>query len=104
MKKIDINKKYIYESQPVELLCVDAGGNYPVVALVGPERLTFTFMSDGREGVGDTEPSLIEVKPSRWVNVYSDNSTVCHATRERADLHEHSNRIACVEVKEGEGL
>ena len=100
---IDMNKKYTYKGEPVEILCTDASGDYPVIALVYEERVLCTFTCTGRRH-SSGEINLIEVRPSLWVNVYSDNSTVCHATRERADLHEHSNRIACVEVKEGEGL
>lgn len=37
-----------------------------------------------------------------WVNVYPVGNT--HPTRDEADLHAQSKRIACVKITEGDGL
>lgn len=106
---IDVTKNYKTKNdREVRIYSVSGGGEYPVhgsVKLKSDHWLCMDWTDRGSLLEGTTSASdLVEVKPIRWINVYSDNSTVCHATRERADLNEYSNRIACVEVKEGDGL
>lgn len=49
-----------------------------------------------------------KVKVEGWMNVYGENWFAIHNTKNRADTHADSNRIACkhivFEVTEGEGL
>lgn len=63
---IDINKTYrTKEGHSTRILCVDAEGNYPVVALIktssGEQPMSFT--EDGKAELYDTNPFLIEVNP-----------------------------------------
>jgi len=54
---------------------------------------------------------LIEAKPrikkTVWLNVYEDGTSI-HSTKDFADMHNYSGRLACVKVEidceEGEGL
>lgn len=107
---IDINKKYKTEDgKEVRIYSVAGGGKYPVH---GSFRQDSGFWSDywvstcwtdtgfQVEGIL-TSSDLVEVKPTYWVNVYPPAR---HFTREDADRAARRYRIACVEVKEGDGI
>lgn len=48
---------------------------------------------------------LVEVKPTRWVNVYVGDGCRSYPSRETADAAAANyTRIACLEFEEGDGL
>jgi hypothetical protein len=75
--KITMDGKYTSNGEPVRILCVDAAGDFRVVALVGGKIEQFTA-----EGVYDKcrrQPSIYDLKPVKtkregWVNVYLSDS------------------------------
>lgn len=90
---IDINKKYKFrDGKPARILCTDAPGPQPVVAIDG-EGCVSTHGADGRFLDGDGECSdydLIEVVEPKtiWVNEYADGYHLAH------DSEEGANRLA----------
>ena len=105
--KISMDKKYEYDGGPASLLCVDGCGKYPVVVLLD-HGSTLTFLSDGRPYTGG-DVLLIEVKPSKWVNIYEKGYSAIHYSRASADewaepQNSSRTRIACIEFKDGDGI
>lgn len=105
------------DGRKARIICTDAVGDRPVVALVmegGDEFMRRCFESGSFTGGGLCSADLINIpeEPKTiegWVNVYSDGSTgnvraKCDADR----VAEVGGRIACVPVtityREGEGL
>ncbi len=103
---IDINKKYTFEGEEGKVLMTDRHHKeYPVVWVRDIDGLILTFTSEGWCSDGLTHTRLIEVKPTRWVNLYPNSEHAnYHATKEAADRAACSDRIACIEFKEGEGI
>lgn len=108
---IDMSKKYTYFGSKARVICVDANGRYPVVALVDTDDgdVTRTFTLAGRESLHDGSPSLIEVNPSLWVNVCKHSTYGPFISRSVADWvavegYGCEDRIACIEFKEGDGI
>tara|TARA_R110002126_G_scaffold42101_1_gene121980 strand:+ start:5867 stop:6178 length:312 start_codon:yes stop_codon:yes gene_type:complete len=102
---IDMNKKYTFRGETGRVLAVDANRKgCPVMWLRDKDGAVYTFTNDGRL-VCNGMVALVEVKPTRWVNIYP---YVCcgfpHDSREAADEYASTNRIACIEFKDGEGL
>ena len=104
---------HIYDGQQARVICTNAKGEYPVVALVtssgGESEYTRFFKLSGESY---TSPFLrIYNAPApkrkfvRWMNVYEARGQT-HHSREAADACAMSDRIACVRVEfeEGEGL
>ena len=103
---IDMNKKYTYKGMPGRVLAVDVNNDeHPVIWVKNVNGGICIFTADGR-----LHPSgpicLIEVKPTRWVNIYRHIHPTEHHTKKDADNRawEKTNRIACIEFTEGEGL
>ena len=97
---IDMNKKYTYKGMPDRVLAVDVNNDeHPVIWVKNVNGGICIFTADGR-----LHPSgpicLIEVKPTRWINVYPGG----YSSKEDADYGCAENRIACIEYTEGEGL
>lgn len=66
--KIDINKKYRYRNgEPARIVCVDAPGTFPVIA-IGEDGDPTTHHEDGKfYGSTEAEFDLIEVRePREW--------------------------------------
>lgn len=116
---ISMSKQYrTRDGRDVRILCTDAGGNNPVVALVpvnheknAPFGVVRYFL-DGCLGPFHNNGDLIEVRPKfrqeMWVNIYRTAIPCAWPTRKQADCGASLQRIACVKVvvegEEGEGL
>ena len=110
---IDINKKYkTKDGKGVRIYSVSGGGEYPVHGSVKQESGFWSgfWWCTGWTDTGSllkstTSPAdLVEVKPTRWINVY-EHYTVIHPSKEEADeMALNDIRIACVEFKKGDGL
>jgi len=97
---IDMNKKYAFEGEEGTVLTVTGSlPAFPVVWQSWTGSLK-TFTCDGRYEIG-RGVKLIEVKPTRWINVYPCGG---YSSKEDADYNSAENRIACIEYTEGEGL
>lgn len=70
-EKITMDRKYKNSTREVRVLCVDAGGDYPVVALDGRGNV-LRFTSDGHFWGMKREFDLIPIPETRtvWVNVH----------------------------------
>ncbi len=100
---IDMNKKYTFHGKSGKVVMVDRNSlSFPVL-WVGYNGDICSFTSDGRYTLSE-EVKLIEVKPTRWINVYPNNLQGPYNSRELADVHAWLMRIACIEFTEGEGL
>lgn len=94
------------------IVCTDAKGDRPIVALIeAMEGTEYTFRvgSDGRNDRSREYASDLLNIPERhemWVNCYPGLSSYGYPTRAQADAHAAPYRIACVRVvyTEGEGL
>lgn len=97
---------------PARILCVDAPGDRPVVAIVGELVYLFTPSGIVFGGAAGHHLNLIPVPVTHeidvWVNVYADGGARVHRTKKKADLACDGPRVACVNIKrtvtEGEGL
>jgi hypothetical protein len=104
---IDMNKQYrTLDGREVKLLMTDGGGSSPVVGAVRQPYGTWDPVRWPSNGLHeDKNNNLVEVKPKhvRWLNCYADSD---YESRESADRHGGSDRIACIriEFEEGEGL
>ncbi len=114
-KKFDPKKPVqTRDGKPVRIVCTDASGPYPIVAIIEEQRGdAYRYTAEGDLHLGhETGLDLLNVpeKFSRkvWVNVYPNRRTAGHATRERADRKACPDRIACIEItiegQEGDGL
>ena len=101
---IDMDKKYTFAGMEGTVLTVTGTvKTYPVVWQDCTGTI-LTFTSCGKRCISG-ELKLIEVKSSRWVNIYAHYTSGPYPSRGLADASvKFVNRIACVEVKEGEGL
>lgn len=102
---IDINKKYTFNGCNGVLVTTTRNRkNFPVVWIGEDDGDINTFTSDGCYSPSGVV-ALIEVKPTRWVNLYPDNpGNHYHATKAIADEAACNTRIACIEVKDGDGI
>ena len=103
-KMIDKSKTYLFDGETGRVLTTIRNNSiYPVVWETS-EGLLKTLTIDGRH-ITNGPIRLVEAKPTRWINVYpSCEPSVHHPTREQADRCACSDRIACIEFKEGAGL
>lgn len=118
---IDPTKKYrTRNGREVRIYATDAGGRFPVHGAVRdkdgwfPDEWTSKgFYSGERDGFSTPHDiDLIEVRPrirrEVWVNVYPDLEPSIFVSKQSADWHAVSSRIACVKLvidcEEGEGL
>lgn len=65
------------EGEPVRILCHDANGDHPIVALVGAGKEVTTYSKEGLFFLEEGEYSmdLIDAPtPEQWVNVYRGES------------------------------
>ncbi|RIV20379.1 hypothetical protein DYU11_20220 [Fibrisoma montanum] len=101
------------EGLPVRVICLDLkGAQYPVIALIDKDKVEaiIHYTANGKYYYGgdESEYDLFLIVPARslgWVNVYKYAETsAVHPTREKADSAALSNRLACVEIFEGDGL
>lgn len=106
----DLHKKP-EERKKVRIICRDAKGYYPLIALTKEDgqEVDSSHTIDGlfeREIEGRLDLVNISEKIERWVNIYSREYG--HATKEEADAcaGNAKDRIACIPIEftEGEGL
>jgi hypothetical protein len=106
---------HIYDGLPARVICVNAKGDYPIVALVttcdGITEFTRFFKLSGESQTSSVMRIYNAPAPKRkfvrWVNMYEGTDNF--KTRENADDDAQSfgdKRIACVRVEfeEGDGL
>jgi len=112
---ISMDKQYRTRGDlPVRILSIDLkNSSLPVVGAVfkhhSEELVQFTPCGVSSAG---SHFDLIEVKPrikqDFWLNVYPESRPHTHSTKEDADNHAVSSRIACVKIEmdceHGEGL
>ena len=109
---ISKDKQYRTEDgREARIYATDAGGIYCVHGAIfdGNTWNSWQWREDGSSPISGF--SLIEVKPRHkrtvWLNVYVDEATSVHRSKESADFH-NLFRIACIRVdldfEEGEGL
>ncbi len=96
--------------KPARILCIDAKGAFPVIALVddGPAELPMLLNCDGRyHPAADNNPNDLINLPERrtvWLNVYPRDSTQIHViggycSKEEAKAGASYNCIACVPIE-----
>ena len=102
---ISMNKKYTFHGEEVEILTVSRPSkDFPVVVMARDGAL-ICVTNDGFTYTSRDSSQLIEVKPTKWINVYLDGTySYPHNTKEEADRYAESSRIACIAFKEGDGL
>lgn len=70
MSKVSMDKVYkTRNGDPVRVLCLNRGGKWPVVALVGPHQEVLVYCSNGKfheEPHVIHNSDLIEVVPEKW--------------------------------------
>lgn len=103
------------ENRPARIICRDAKGYKPIVALVGGDDMeaVYRFHVDGASG-GSYYALVNAPAPKKriqgWANVYRDSDgSGClffYPTREAANSRDRPTRLACVyfDIEEGEGL
>lgn len=97
--KISMVKKYrTRDGREPRIICIDAGGNYPVVGVMDTEVYRWAF--DGRRylSAGASELDLIEYHEpdirTIWVNVYEDKAYGHHSERDAR----HSALHDCISI------
>ena len=105
---ISMDKKYTFNGEKMVILTVTRPKDniYPVIAVSLTGRI-YTFTKDGSTGVADnfiapSGPKLIEVKPTKWVNLYQ--TARYYSTKDMADSCAGTGRIACLLFTEGDGI
>lgn len=99
------NKKFQTRSgDPVRILCIDAGGTYPIVGI--SEGDVYRWCDSGTYDIDDQSTKdidLINAKTKRegWLNICQGNSVSCFIrdSREEADKVAGSDRVACIHIE-----
>ena len=100
---IDITKTYTFDGESGTVLTTTRPfAGFPVVWM-NQEGVLRTFTSEGRYSVCGLV-KLREVRPTRWVNVYTHTVSGPYDSREIAHANAGSLRIACIEFSEGDGI
>lgn len=106
--KFEVGKRYRSgDKEGVVLSTTRNDSVYPIVFLQD-DGVISCFQSNGRYWEDDLDSlfDLQEIPKSMWLNVY-DGLAFPFSSREKADESDQKMttvRLACVEVKEGEGL
>jgi hypothetical protein len=117
---IDWNKPLqTRDGRPARVICTDAKGRYPIVALVDDPRNGQLVVVRTTEGFLDPAfpnhySDLVNVPPVRecreaWINTYEKSLGECvHPTRAEADAEATTARLACIHLTfsfaKGDGL
>lgn len=107
---IDFNKRIqTRDGREVRILCTDGPVfGYPVVGIVGANIQTWTETGAFTRYPGESTLDLINTPQTFFVNVYMKsrlgNFTVIWDDKDLADEKAGSDRLACLEFKEGDGL
>lgn len=95
----------------VRILCRDARGQFPIVGIIIVDLDTDRVMrwtedghayKNGLHSPVDLRP-LPTKKQVRWENCYPEGEFYTYSSREEADRHAASDRIACIRVEYAEG-
>lgn len=106
--QITLDKEYQTRyGRPVRVHATDIGGFQPVLASYLDnygEWIVTTRLSDGRVFSDGEHPLDLIEKPRThkivcYLNVYEDGPYSVWPTREKADTHANSNRIACKRIE-----
>ena len=102
--KIEVGKRYRSGKYEGRVIAVDCNNpNYPVVFMEDDGSI-MGFTSSGKAYAGPAW-DLQEIPKSYWINIYPlDLQEYSFNSREEADKGAESGRLACIEVKEGDGL
>ena len=100
--------------KPVRIICTDAKGKYPIIALVttrNGDEASFEFTKDGLWQSKDHENSLdlffAPTKREGWVNIYSEQEyrhpgENIFKTKEEAIKYKDINYIATIKIEREE--
>jgi len=103
---LDLTKSVqIKNGKPVKILCTDLTGSYPIlgIAITAETKTSMTWSKSGEFSIGvKCEYDLENVPKYKWINYYSDGACIIHTSREEADLHSSTDRLACVKFKIGQ--
>lgn len=103
------------DERKTRLICVDAKGTQPIIALVekdnGDEYASYHF-PNGTWGPSGTKSvnDLINISEKLWINIYPKTKGGflvyggAMASKPEADAIARLDRIACISFTEGEGL
>ena len=105
--KIEVGKRYRSGYKEGRVIAIDRKHQTHTVIFLTDNGHIFCYTKEGfyNETPGDLD--LQELPETHWVNVSRWNNkviTCSYPTKEKADKDACKDRIACVEVKEGDGL
>ena len=93
------------ESKKVRIICTDARGNYPIVALIeeGYYDNALSYTKDGKLYAGETNLYDLYFAPEKhegWVNVYRDfDGLMCGSVFATEEDAKHNAKTAIATVK-----
>ena len=97
------------DGKPVRILCVDAVGEYPIVALVKNENKEFAnnFTKDGRlykDSKDDRDLFFAPIKREGWTNIYKNtqgqlSTGIIYNTKEEALRVANHDSIATTKIE-----
>lgn len=98
--KINMTETYTTrDGRPARVLCLDAKGLWPVVALVEDVAARFTLDGQNKyETNYDLIPAPKAHKVVLWVNVFADGLHEAHRNKQAADYWSRK-RIACIRME-----
>jgi hypothetical protein len=105
---IDIKQAYTSHKVPVQFITDQGREPYPIIGYAGESLESWT--RKGAWGVffkGDlNDLKLVPVEPVKHVlyfNVYQHGIDTYHTSREQADIHIETGRLACIRIEYTEG-
>jgi len=96
------------DGREARIICVDAEGPEPIVALVkshiGDEYIE-RYTPEGRVQPNSSNHDLINIPETRWVNIYEEYAgKVCNSRAQADDICDVDGRTACLQFQDGDGL
>ena len=105
--KIEVGKRYIAGNREGQVIAIDRKHRTHTVVFLADNGDISSFRADGGYySSGESSEDLQEIPKSIWLNVY-DGIAFPFSSREKADESDQKMttvRLACIEVKEGDGL
>lgn len=88
------------DGEPLRIICVDAPGPFPIIAIGSNGRL-LGYSMIGNNCSCDTRNDLINiVEKQKWfLNVYPTGEPTLHSTKDTAEACAARDRLRCVEVE-----